>query len=71
MDWEFTEDTAFKSLYEAFNESEETSVMEFLANDGSSYYLELMQNAAGEGIDLSDEEIMEEFLEELLEFLKK
>tara|TARA_B100000073_G_C23502999_1_gene480545 strand:- start:242 stop:460 length:219 start_codon:yes stop_codon:yes gene_type:complete len=70
MDWEFTEDTAFKSLLKAFKESEESSVMEFLASEGASYYLELMQNAAGEGIDLTDEEVMDEFQEELLEYLE-
>lgn len=70
MDWELTEDTAFKSLLKAFKDSDETSVMEFLASDGASYYLELIQNAAGEGIDLSEDEVMEEFQEELLEALE-
>ena len=70
MDWEFTEDSAFKSLYQAFEESDETSAMEFLASDGASYYLELMQNAAGEGIDLSDEELMDELQNEIIECLE-
>ena len=70
MDWEFAEDTAFKALYEAFKENEESSAMEFLASDGASYYLELMQNAAGEGYDLSDDEIMEEFQEEVIDYLE-
>ena len=70
MDWEFIEDSAFKALYDAFKESDETSAMEFLASDGASYYLELMQNAAGEGIDLSDAETLDEFQEEIIDFLE-
>ncbi len=70
MDWEFIEDSAFKALYDAFKESDETSAMEFLASDGASYYLELMQNAAGEGIDLSDAETLDEFQEEVIDFLE-
>lgn len=70
MDWEFIEDVAFKSLYDAFQESDESSAMEFLASDGASYYLELMQNAAGEGVDLSDSEVMEEFQEQIIDFLE-
>ena len=70
MDWEFTEDSAFKALYEAFKENDEDSAMEFLVSDGASFYLELIQNAAGEGIDLSDNEIMEEFQQEVIELLE-
>ncbi len=70
MDWEFTEDSAFKVLYEAFQENEEDSAMEFLVSDGASLYLELIQNAAGEGIDLSDNELMEEFQQEVIESLE-
>ena len=70
MDWEFTEDSAFRALYDAFKESDETSAMEFLASDGASYYLELMQNAAGEGIDLSDAETLDEFQEEIIDVLE-
>tara|TARA_B100000678_G_scaffold79497_1_gene65925 strand:- start:10 stop:228 length:219 start_codon:yes stop_codon:yes gene_type:complete len=70
MDWEFIEDSAFKALYDAFKESDETSAMEFLASDGASYYLELMQNAAGEGIDLSDAETLDEFQEEIIDVLE-
>ena len=70
MDWEFYEDTAFKALYEAFKENEESSAIEFLVSDGASYYLELMQNAAGEGIDLSDNETMEEFQRVIIEYLE-
>ena len=71
MDWEFTEDSAFKALYEAFKENEENSAMEFLVNEGANFYLELMQNAAGEGIDLSDNETMEEFQQEVIESLER
>ena len=70
MDWEFTEDIAFKALYEAFKENEEDSAIEFLVSDGASFYLELIQNAAGEGIDLSDNEVMEEFQQEVIESLE-
>ena len=70
MDWDFTENIAFKSLNEAFKESDETSAIEFLSSDGGSYYLELLQDAAGEGIDLSDNEIMDELQEELIEYLE-
>ena len=70
MDWEFTEDTAFIALYEAFKESQEDSVLEFLASDGASFYLELIQNAAGEGLDLSDNEIMDDFQKEVIESLE-
>ena len=70
MDWEFTEDSAFKALYEVFKENEEDSAMEFLVSDGASFYLELIQNAAGEGIDLSDNELMEEFQREVIEALE-
>ena len=70
MDWEFTEDSAFKALYEAFKENEEDSAMDFLVSDGASSYLELIQNAAGEGIDLSDNEIMDEFQQAVIESLE-
>ena len=71
MDWEFAEDSAFKALYKAFKENDETSALEFLVSDGASYYLELMQNAAGEGIDLSDQEEMDHFQEEVIEYLER
>ncbi len=70
MDWDFTENIAFKSLYDAFNESDETSALEFLSSDGASYYLELMQDAAGEGFDLGDNEMMEELQDEIIEYLE-
>ena len=70
MDWDFTENIAFKALFEAFKENDETSAMEFLSSDGASYYLELIQDAAGEGIDLSDNEIIDELQEEIIEYLE-
>ena len=70
MDWEFTEDIAFKALYEAFKENEENSALEFLVSEGASFYLELIQNAAGEGIDLSDNETMNEFQKEVIDSLE-
>ena len=70
MEWEFTEDSAFKALHKAFKENDEDSALEFLVSDGASFYLELIQNAAGEGIDLSDNEVMEEFQQEVIESLE-
>ena len=70
MDWDFTENIAFKSLNDAFKESDETSAIEFLSSDGASYYLELIQDAAGEGIDLSDNEVMEELQNDIIEYLE-
>ena len=60
MDWDFTENIAFKTLYDAFKVSGESSALEFLSSEGASYYLELTQDAAGEGIDLGDNETMEQ-----------
>ena len=59
-----------KALCEAFRDSDETSALEFLSSDGSSYYLELTQDAAGEGLDLGDNETMEELQEEIIEYLE-
>ena len=68
MDWDFSEDEAFLALCEAFRESRETSSMEFLATgEGAFHFQELTQNAAGEGIDLSDSESMAEFQMEVLQ----
>ena len=68
MDWDFSEDEAFQALCDAFRESGETSAMEFLATgEGAFHFQELTQNAAGEGIDLSDSESMSEFQMEVLE----
>ena len=71
MDWDFSEDGAFLALCDAFQESGETSAMEFLATgEGAFHFQELTQNAAGEGIDLSDTEIMDELQEEIIEHLE-
>ncbi len=68
MNWDFSEDGAFVALCEAFRESGESSPMEFLATgEGAFHFQELTQNAAGEGIDLSDSESMTEFQMEVLE----
>ena len=71
MSWEFTEDAAFMALCDAFKESGETSAMEFLANgEGAFHFQELSQNAAGEGIDLSDSTDLEEFQQEVIDSLE-
>ncbi len=71
MDWEFSEDNAFIALCEAFRESGETSAIEFLANgEGAFYYQELIQNAAGEGFDLSDSDEMNLFQQEIIEMME-
>ena len=72
MDWDFSEDEAFIALCDAFRESGETSGMEFLATgEGAFHFQELTQNAAGEGIDLSDSESMAEFQMEVLETIEE
>tara|TARA_B100000700_G_C15049446_1_gene859527 strand:- start:887 stop:1117 length:231 start_codon:yes stop_codon:yes gene_type:complete len=72
MDWGFTEDGAFLALCDAFRESGETSAMEFLANgEGAFHFQELTQNAAGEGIDLSDSNTMNEFQQEVIETMEQ
>ena len=71
MDWEFSEDAAFLALCDAFRESGETSAMEFLANgEGAFHFQELTQNAAGEGVDLSDSDSMDEFQQEIIETME-
>ena len=71
MDWEFTEDAAFLALCDAFRESGETSAIEFLANgEGAFHFQELTQNAAGEGVDLSDSDEMDTFQEEIIEMME-
>ena len=71
MDWEFSEDGAFLALCDAFRESGETSAIEFLANgEGAFHFLELTQNAAGEGIDLSDSDSMDEFQQAVIEAME-
>ncbi len=71
MNWEFSEDLAFEALQKAFHESGEVSAVEFFAKwEGAFHYQELMQNAAGEGIDLSDSKLMEELKESVIEILE-
>lgn len=71
MSWDFTEDAAFLALCDAFKESGESSAIEFLANgEGAFHFQELTQNAAGEGIDLSDSADLEEFQQEVIETLE-
>ncbi|NDG75475.1 MAG: hypothetical protein EBX49_09110 [Synechococcaceae bacterium WB8_1B_136] len=71
MSWDFTEDAAFMALCDAFKESGESSAIEFLANgEGAFHFQELTQNAAGEGIDLSDSTDLEEFQQEVIETLE-
>ena len=70
MNWDFSEDGAYLALCDAFRESGETSAMEFLATgEGAFYFQELTQNAAGEGIDLSDSDSMAVFQIEVIESL--
>ena len=66
MDWDFTENIAFKALYEAFKDCDETSALEFLSSDGASYYLELTQDAAGEGLDLGEMKRWKNYRKKLL-----
>ena len=71
MDWEFSEDIAFLALCKAFKESGENSALEFLANgEGAFFYQDLIQNAAGEGVDLSDSDQMAEFQQEIIEMME-
>ena len=71
MDWEFTEDAAFMALCDAFRESGESSAIEFLANgEGAFHFQELSQNAAGEGVDLSDSEDLEAFQQEVIDTME-
>ncbi|MFN6339431.1 MAG: hypothetical protein ACK41W_12010 [Cyanobacteriota bacterium] len=71
MSWDFTEDAAFLALCDAFKESGEPSAVEFLAHgEGAFHFQELTQNAAGEGIDLSDKEDMDEFQREVIETME-
>ena len=72
MDWEFSEDTAFIALCAAFRESGEKEAIEFLANgEDAFHYQELIQNAAGEGVDLSDTEEINTLQEEIIEMMEE
>lgn len=71
MDWEFTEDAAFTALCDAFRESGESSAIEFLANgEGAFHFQELTQNAAGEGVDLSDSDDLEAFQQDVIDTME-
>ena len=71
MDWEFTEDAAFLALCDTFRESGENTAIEFLANgEGAFHFQELTQNAAGEGVDLSDSDSMNEFQQNVIETME-
>lgn len=71
MDWEFTEDAAFMALADAFKESGEVSAIEFLANgEGAFHFQELAQNAAGEGVNLTESDAMEEFQQQVIDTLE-
>jgi hypothetical protein len=72
MSWEFTEDAAFLALCDAYKESGEPSAVEFLAHgEGAFHFQELTQNAAGEGLDLSDSANLEEFQQEVIDSLEE
>jgi hypothetical protein len=72
MSWEFREDAAFLALCDAYKESGEPSAVEFLAHgEGAFHFQELTQDAAGEGMDLSDSDAMEEFQQEVIEALEE
>ena len=71
MDWDFSEDEAFLALCDAFRESGETSAIEFLANgEGAFHFQELTQNAAGEGLDLSDSNLLDDFQQEVIDTME-
>ena len=72
MDWEFTEDAACLALSDAFRESGESSAIEFLANgEGAFHFQDLAQNAAGEGIDLSESNALESFQQDVIDTMEK
>ena len=71
MSWDFTEDAAFLALCDAYKESGEPSAIEFLAHgEGAFHFQELTQNAAGEGLDLSGSDELEEFQDEVINALE-
>lgn len=72
MNWDFNEDAALLALCDAYKESGETSAMEFLAHgEGAFHFQELTQNAAGEGIDLSDSYALDAFQQEVIDRLEE
>jgi hypothetical protein len=71
MSWDFTEDAAFLALCDAYKESGEPSGIEFLAHgEGAFHFQELVQNAAGEGEDLSSSDDLEEFMNDVIQSLE-
>ena len=70
MDQDFNENIAFKSLIEGYIECDETSAIKFLSSDWASYCFELIQDVAGESIDIIDSEIMEDLQEELIYYIE-
>ena len=72
MSWDFTEDAAFLALCDAYKESGEPSAMEFLAHgEGAFHFQELTQNAADEGIDLSDSDALDAFQQQVIDSLEE
>lgn len=72
MSWDFTEDAAFMALFDAFKESGEASAIEFLAHgEGAFHFQELSQNAAGEGVDLSDSTDLQAFQLSVIDSLEQ
>ena len=72
MSWDFNEDAAFLALCDAYKESGEPSAMEFLAHgEGAFHFQELTQNAAGEGMDLSDSDHLEAFQQDVIDTLEE
>ena len=72
MSWDFTEDAGFLALCDAYKESGEPSAMEFLAHgEGAFHFQELAQNAAGEGMDLSDSDDLEDFQQAVIDTLEE
>jgi hypothetical protein len=71
MSWDFTEDAAFLALCDAYKESGEPSAIEFLAHgEGAFHFQELTQNAAGEGLDLSGSDELEQFQQDVIDALE-
>ena len=72
MSLDFTEDAAFLALCDAYKESGEHAAMEFLAHgEGAFHFQELTQNAAGEGIDLSDSDALDAFQQQVIDSLEE
>ena len=72
MSWDLTEDAAFLALCDAYKESGEPSAMEFLAHgEGAFHFQELTQNAAGEGIDLSDSDALDAFQQDVIDSIEE